>query len=89
MIQVKVLVSQRKHRESGTSGKGRNCNSDATQQMWKESGSSGGTEWYEGNEVRQFGMKVRRAAKLRSEVKFNGRGEVKIQYERSVQGESD
>ena len=51
--------------------------------------SSGGAERYEGDKVRQFGMKVQRAAKLRSEVKFNGWGEAKIRYERSVQGESD
>ena len=60
--------------------------------MWRkqrESGSSGGAERYEGDEARQFDMRVQKAAKLRSEVKFNGRGEVKVQCEMSVRGKSD
>ena len=50
----------------------------------KESRSGGGAEQYEGDGARRIGTEVRRAAKLRSEVKFNGRGEAKIRYERSV-----
>ena len=49
----------------------------------------GGAERYEGDKARRFGTEVRRAVKLQNEVKFNGRGEAKIQYERSVRGESD
>ena len=89
MIQVKVSVSQCKRGELGTSGRGWNCNSGATRQKRKESGSGGGAEQYEGDEVRRFGTEVRRAVNLRSEVNFNRQGEAKIRYERSVRGESD
>ena len=64
MIWVKVLVSRREREELGTSGRGRNWDSDVMWRKRKESGSGRSVEWYEGDEARQFGTRVQRAAKL-------------------------
>ena len=64
MIQVKVSVSQRKCEESETKGREQNWKSDVTWRKQRESGSGRGAEQYEGDEARQFNMRVQRVAKL-------------------------